>query len=355
MILHVSRWRQLSVSITNDWPSNYFFKRLQSLSAPNLEILEIYTSQYTFNPTRVTYRECFLGGTPKLTSLRMDSRCFKSCKLPCTNLTTLQLERLSPYRVTHPWTDFLDLLRSSSLVHLSLSGDFFAKPRRYISPTKVTATHLRNFRCTDKNVICFMWAFIRAPRLQLLVLKGTPLDLWAIPYNTISGDNPPLFPSLTTLAVINCQSIPICTVRLAEVTKNITRLVVSHASQDPLEKNSIVDNMIESIANPQIFWPHLKDLTFLHYSESYFGRLDASSALKLVIRHIQVSKAHFTLRILGRHDDWWRVADPASWMRLRRGNFLQLPVTPGNGSDHIPWPPRESIDFRSISELPFIT
>ncbi|KAF8959703.1 hypothetical protein BDZ97DRAFT_1836532, partial [Flammula alnicola] len=360
IILHVSRWRQLSISISNAWPANYLFKQLESLSAPNLELLEIYTSEFDLDRIqRVTKRVCFLGGTPKLRSLRMDSGCFISCKLPTTvniRLITLQLERLSSHRVIHPWKDFLALLSSPDLVNLSLAGNFFAKPNRSpgIQPTKVTATHLTNFRCSDKNVAQHMWNSIRAPRLQLLVLKGAHFDLSTFPYSIISVNNPPLFPSLETLALINCESVPraITVERLTEVTKNITRLVVS---QNPLGKNNVVDYMIKLIAPPRILWPHLKDLTFINFSEYYFDGLDASTALALVKHHLETSKTHCTVRILDRHDDWWRQADPESWIHLRQGGFLQRIVAPEDGVDHVPWPPRNGTNFKPSSESPFVT
>ncbi|KAF8959709.1 hypothetical protein BDZ97DRAFT_1836557 [Flammula alnicola] len=327
-----SRWRQLSISITQTWPANYFFERLESLSAPNLELLEICTSEFNVGRIqRVTYRRCFLRGTPKLISLRMDSRCFISYHPPITNLTTIQLENPSSYPVIYTWPSFLALIGSSTLVNLSLAGNLFGRP------------------LSDTNVARCMWDFIRAPRLQLLVLKGTPVDQWTLPHSIVSGaNNPPLFPSLKVLAIVNCKSTHGATYRLAEATKNITRLVVS---QEPLGQDSVVEYIIQV----QILWPHLKDLTFLNFAEYYFDGLDASEALALVERRVEILQTHFTIGILDRHDDWWRQADPVSWLRLRQGNFLRPIVTPEDASDHVPWPPRDITNFRPSSELPFIT
>ncbi|KDR75632.1 hypothetical protein GALMADRAFT_491991 [Galerina marginata CBS 339.88] len=343
---HAMRWRRFFLSLASPgiaWPPS----NLEPLEAPNLQSLEVYIpDQHPDFP--LVFLE---GGTPKLDSVRMDSVSFKSLILP-SQISTLQIELEGHF--PQPWSTFLDILKCPNLKNLSLFGSNFRQPTGDDSRQIIVANRLQHLRCSDPVVAREIWPLLQAPRLELAIFKEIPLNEWNFPDEvTTLNTSPCLFPSLHTLALINCdfedENHPLL---LAYATKAVRHLYITHESR--YVESSAFHHMVRQ--SPEtILWPNLETLSFMVEMDDD-SDLSPASCLEVVECRLRVLQKHCILRLFDTEMQWWMSADPQSWSILRDKGFYQRIDGYCEGDiDYIPWPPRSDSGFHRLAEEKFLS
>lgn len=284
LLPHAARWRRFSVRLEGgDSDPNHFFRSLIPFDAKNLETFEI--TQYrtsSSNDDWTIHWSRYPGSifrnrqAPKLTSMRIDLAFSNLCWPAVSNLTVLQFDSSSNARFSYSmtWRSLFCILQVPTLTSLTLAGCIFASNQLVTMPA-IVAPNLRHLRCIDNEVLTHVWKILKAPLLELLVLKDTNIACWSFPLDD-SPDSPglPYLPSLKTLCLMDCKAsdVPHCAEtfsRLAHATRSATNVIFfsSHMVQyavglhefgDPVTLKNILACFLESNV---VSWPNLKTLS----------------------------------------------------------------------------------------------
>ncbi|KAF8163993.1 hypothetical protein BJ912DRAFT_1005322 [Pholiota molesta] len=270
IVLHVSRWRRLSLRIDRPWPADYLFASIEYLLAPNLEMLEVCTPHFPEDTLPFGYREFsrpfFRNGVPKLTSLRLDSTSFIRCKpRNFDTLTAVTVHIHDNFAMQSlkrtPWSTFASLISSPNLMHLSIVGQVFDIPNVSELIKYAISPRLANFRCSDETIICFMWQLVRAPRLKLLIIKDFLVDDL---YSPNQFDEAGILSSLSTLVLLDCSPVVFQNTILVHATRYVKRLtIVKSRDLD----TTVMDNLLAETEGTMI-WPGLESIIYIRLDRS---------------------------------------------------------------------------------------
>ncbi|KAF8874219.1 hypothetical protein CPB84DRAFT_1797846 [Gymnopilus junonius] len=342
---HVSRWQRFALLFESrmKYPHN-IFSIFKTLSAPNLEVIEVGmdpSSEGQF-PLANSAPFCFKGGAPKLLQARFDSWSLKLSS-PLTSITTLQIAHPRDHRETLTFASFLDLLKSSRLVNLSLSGPAYHEPLQGTWPA--VAPELRNFRIADCDAVAFnLWNYVKAPKLELLIIidaNPNTLNQTLLP-NTNSqqsdADQGP-FPSLSTLAFVSCRIDSLSLSRIANLTKSVTSLYVNDCDCNGyFSEDSNPLTIMTNLSPGTILWPQLRAVYCA--MENFFQEFkDLEGILNAITCRQDFLRTHCILNLLDSDAKAWEERDPDTWKELLAGGFFMTWV-PVAGMDLVPWPPQ---------------
>ncbi|KJA19092.1 hypothetical protein HYPSUDRAFT_902641 [Hypholoma sublateritium FD-334 SS-4] len=284
LLPHAARWRRFSVRLEGgDADPSVFFRSIGPFDAKNLETFEITlycdnlpntdcTVQWPGHPGRIFKNR----RAPKLTSMRVDLAFSNLCWPAVSNLTVLQFDSSSNARFARAITrrSFCAILQLPNLASLTLADYILTSNQAGPMPV-IVAPNLRHLRCMDNEILTYIWGILKAPVLELLVLKGANISHWLFPPED-SSDSPglPYLPSLRTLCFLNCEafdephSAQIFS-RFAHATRSAINVMFHVSAYSarfmdlrepgilPTSKN-IFACLLES--NNVIYWPNLKTL-----------------------------------------------------------------------------------------------
>lgn len=361
--VHSSRWRRVSLCFSPDSPTQgigSFASALcrrpelpvgQRISYDKLELFDIHHRGPHWCPLEgdESLKYALLDGpiAPKLVSLRMDDglmRLSRPLRARRTHLSVLQLsaEHTGLY---FPWTTFTQIiLNAPNLVSLTISGSMFQRSRRRPGEqiATVIAPKLRYFRCADPIVAKFMWHYIRAPQLELLMLKYTVLHHTdTLDFDTLQvADH---FPVLRVLGFIECcfdlDEDTNCDTAtfLARATQNISHLVIMHQFDSGIRQNESILHQMARIPSLLTLWPLLKTVSCLNESNLPSHRKTASfpDIMDFSKERRRLLGASPKYRMLGNLEQTWKQAkpDPKLWKYIDEEGLLEampMSTTPEN-------------------------
>ncbi len=234
---HISRWRLLSVHFDCFRHQDFFFISIKFHSAANLRTLE--SCRYR-NPANWQNRNLersyglmpMCGIAPKLTCLRMECSDIKNTLLLSSHpITVLQLDRATDMS----WEALKNILRLTTLRSLSLSHADIVN--FHTSHQPIIAPSLRHFRYQHKGTMFCLWRLLKAPLLELLIIKDLYFDdEWSYFPSMPQENECDNFPSLKTIGLISCKVTPnvynsaLFTLSLA--TPNVTHLMIVYSAKE---------------------------------------------------------------------------------------------------------------------------
>ncbi|KAF8874203.1 hypothetical protein CPB84DRAFT_583859 [Gymnopilus junonius] len=162
---HISRWRRFVLRFvfeveTASWPNFIFEIITNQLFPSNLEVIVIDIDP-TKDPSLLAFppllqdpvQPYFQDGAPRLLHATFDTWSLTAYKPLAHNVTTLHIRHPPNSIRRYPFTEFLDILASSRLVNLSLSGDAFHPP--LWRPTYSHTSERQNWNCSFSSVLCW--------------------------------------------------------------------------------------------------------------------------------------------------------------------------------------------------------
>jgi hypothetical protein len=356
IVLHVSRWRRLSLRIDRPWPADYLFASIEYLLAPNLEMLEVCTPHFPKDTLPFGYREFsrpfFRNGVPKLTSLRLDSTSFIRCKprsLDTLTAVTVHIHDNFAMQSTKrtPWSTFVSLISSPNLMHLSIVGQVFDTPNVSELTKYAISPRLANFRCSDNTILYFMWQLVRAPRLKLLIIKNLGVEGFFMPDQL---DDAEILSSLSTLVLLNCSPFAIQKTILGHATHYVKHLtIVRTRDLGP----TVMDNLLDKTEGTMI-WPGLETIIYLRLDiKKRAPREDPSTYVAMLERRSRVLNKKCKLGLTAAHANKLKSKDSKSWTKLNKDGFYLGSFSETHGRELVPWPARDAAPFDISSEHHF--
>jgi len=190
----------------------------------------------------------------------------------------------------------------------------------------IVARELVQFRCSAVAVARCIWYFLRAPKLDVLVLKGIPLNSCLFPPAVLSAADSgegvaDIFPSLRTVVVLHCEvqgGIRTNARDLANATRPVTNLLVSSA--DP--SYSIFSSILYYHKRGVRLWPNL-ELLALNLFETH-GFFQPSQFMDFVSSRSGLLYPWFKMILSEEVASVWKDEDPISWSTfLESGHYNQ--------------------------------
>lgn len=359
----LSRLRTFSLRIDRRWPALYLFAAIERLAAPRLERFEVCCPEFD-NEANVSrkHHPFFDRGTPKLLSLRMDARSFEYCSPKAwDNMTTvtIQIERdfIVPVHQRCPWKAFTALIQCQHLKHLTLAGAIFSLPHVSELGQPTVSKNLVHFRCSDVYVNEYMWLLVRAPKLELLIIKGFCITSAKYPPTTEGiRDDPDLFPSLSTLVLIGS-----CAGHGAGATETAPNLAKATASTLRLilvqwDNFGVFGNLLgaDSPSQGPLLWPRLEAITFLYQGRTERPKLPWQKCISMLERRSSLLKKPCKLGLQKRYTEHCRRTAPALWDRFVKAGFLLGEYADTDEHECIPWPISGDNPFDITSEPLFL-
>ncbi|KAF8874202.1 hypothetical protein CPB84DRAFT_1853704 [Gymnopilus junonius] len=369
---HITRWKRFVLRsalssaghfIPNAQYWRNFFKAvfIEWLSAPNLEVIDI-----VINPSRSPLElvipsnsdlpeiPYFQGGAPKLAQARFDSWSLMACKPLSHNVTTLHIGDLHDSGPKYPFTAFLDILASSQLTDLSLSGNIF-RQRFEQNARPVLSPELKHIRLANCWALASnIFQYLRAPKLELLVLIRMSLNSsWTFPEAEYDPSAPlNIFPSIRSLAFIDCNTSITCVEHLADITRAATDLYIDH-DFNVVTPGSDLFCLMAQTPEANILWPNLCTM-HCRIDQLMEGHSDFNIFLDVITRRWETLKKHCVLKLHDEDAQAWEEYDPETWSRLVEGGFYDEWLA-ADEVDFVPWPPRATQKFDRLWEDEFIT
>jgi len=321
-----STWHRISLTLPFYIFETKLIDRLRDTHAPLLESYEIevcgyHPSSYLPNPPSTPILSL---GSPRLTHLSFRTLVFP-WSIPCSpNLTTIHIEAL---KYTYTRTAFFSILRLPSLTTLSVGRVTFLDIFDVTSGVEPIIAHeLVQFRCSAVAVARCIWYFVRAPKLDILVLEGIPINSCLFPPAALSaadsGDGVAnIFPSVRTVVILDCEvqgGIRTDAKDLASATRSVTNLLVSSA--DP--SNSIFSSILYYHQQGAQLWPNLEFIALNLFETQRF--FQPSQIMDFLISRSGLH--HPRLKMILSEDvaSTWKDEDPISWSTfLESGHYNQ--------------------------------
>ncbi|KAF8903277.1 hypothetical protein CPB84DRAFT_1845827 [Gymnopilus junonius] len=250
-ILHVQRWKYITVISDDESPLLSASDLLELASSPTLEYFAFCTNNRNLRDLdfpKTLESEVFQNGTPKLASVILDNSISQGLFPPLYAVTTLCLECPEVARSGgdgFPWLTFVGLLSQLHLVNLSILGVVldFLPPSDSIQP--IMLNYLQNLRCSKSGLFPLLLPFLHAPLLETLVIKDESLE---------HIERGLVFPSLRWLSLVENRislSAAPCLARMTQFATHIT-IVNKKYNQRPF---------FSFLASGPEYWPNLQDLT----------------------------------------------------------------------------------------------
>ena len=412
---HAARWRRVSLRLHEEWALENLLDPLRKVAAPLLQSfeVEIITAPITGStrtpvgffweddddmpvPMDVQLHNPFLGGT-RLTHVRIDARVFKSFAPCLANVTTLYIEGRRTYTAACSWSTFLSLIASPCLTSLSLFGLIFHPPSANTIPLlddgerkALVRTNLKHLRTMDPIVAKYMWFYLDAPSLELLIFADMFVPFVSTDFATTVAIDPKAygniasrsFPSIQILAFIMVytseESLPFLTF-LASATQSTTHLIIIDGS----DTTGIYQSMMECTPpmpdasnfrlatstaitqrQPQILWPNLSKFTcdVCRWALNLGDRWDDATACAVHLEYrAAVLRKPCLLLVFdqGRVPGIWKKVYEARWKDWSSKSDSKPPsfetIKWDDCDDNsVPWPPREDEVLGYNSEVKFI-
>ncbi|CAA7260967.1 unnamed protein product [Cyclocybe aegerita] len=323
---HMGRWRRVALQL-NPSSDGVPLRIAQPDLAPNLEAFALANSR----PTSISYFPFpnFTLNAPKLDTLRMDFRAFKTWA-PTTTITRLDIDQWCHSHSAYlPWSTFLDIISSPALKSLmirALPGGVMFKAPTSSDMARRVDTNLEDIHCTEVRVAHTMWGFIRsAPRLRTISFFHMGVhrkwdiqeaaNRWGL--NLFGKDYDLRFPVLKSVSMIDCVVSKLNLECLAKLTPHVVSFgVFAVKTTQGMPIDTLMSREERSVED--IMWPKLdfvraniKDIKQAQY-DSYSKFLLGRSALKKPC----------TLLLYTPEADRWKEQDVRGWKKLENRGLV---------------------------------
>ena len=321
-----STWHRITLTLPFYIFEIELIDRLRDAHAPLLESYEIEVCGYhpsSYLPSSPPLTTPILSpGSPRLTHLSFRTLVFPS-SIPCSPyLTTIHIEAL---KYTYARTAFFTILRLPSLTNLSVGRMTFLDLFDATSGIEpIIARELVQFRCSAVAVARCIWAFLRAPKLEVLVLKGIPINSCHFPPAVAVADSSEgvanTFPSLRTVVVLDCEvqgRMRTNARDLANATKSVTNLLISSANPSISIFSSILYYHKQGVQ----LWPNL-EFVALNLFETY--GFFPSQIMDFLSSRSGLLHPRLKMTLSEDVASTWKDEDPVSWSTfLESGHYNQ--------------------------------
>ncbi|KJA19075.1 hypothetical protein HYPSUDRAFT_902051 [Hypholoma sublateritium FD-334 SS-4] len=263
-----------------------------------------------------------VASTPRLVALRMDA----AVNIPQPNfgkvcrasLSVLQLHGLGQWNIS--WDSFLSIFSNfPNITALTISGYVFGRTPTAASAMAtemVVAPNLQYLRISASAQ--WLWS-LRAPRLKHLAINQD----WHFPWGNsfVHDTNPPMFPSLELLALVNCPRDLYddlqCVTSLAHATRTISQLVIVREYREA-EPNYVRHSEVMVKASSLLpLWPSSGvSPSHMFYTAPAYGThdyLNFPRALRVMRWRKRVLGDGWTMRISSDFAQRWKTDAPELW------------------------------------------
>ncbi|KAF4614504.1 hypothetical protein D9613_003486 [Agrocybe pediades] len=356
VVEHMHRWRRFSL-ISDDytWSGVESIENLHAMSAPHLQCLQISIDSTINGANSVRQAKFLRGQADNLTTVFLDGTWIADASWlqEFPNIKTIQVHSngplasaLSSNLPTETITRLFECPNLESLSIVDLAFEAFV-----IFPIiKTKAPKLKNLRCSDESVVEFVLRSLDAPKLELFIVQRFffPQDL-----RIVTDDNSPLFPSLHTVALIDCSIelvSPLMRRARAGVfynfllaTNNAKHVYVTSNIRRNMEEimfNEMADQFVE---NGTIVYPNMEQL-YCAFNRASGEVPDYNNYTTIFKSRTESLKKHCTLHLYDGDVALWQSHDPENWKIIEDGGYYRRvdPAYPDE-MDLVPWPPRAAL------------